>query len=171
MGIFVGEVTDLHVDRRLRSDQRDVGAVGEQRRRRLVAAIRGRKRRFDADLVEVALRDRDIGWSVQDRTHHLVVSNLRVRLALRERAERRGDGERAESGKPGLQGTAAIEHVGSHCVRERGGVRIPSGAQRVSTDFRQKATELDQGCPQPRDLLARQNVVQSPERSNAAAAR
>ena len=50
-------VAVLHVDRGLRADQRDVGAVGQQRRDRLVAALRGRQRDVEAGFLEVALGD------------------------------------------------------------------------------------------------------------------
>ena len=103
-------IADLHVDRGLRADQRDVGAVGQERRQRLVAAESGRQRLLDADLLEVALGDRHIGRRVEHRAHDLVVADLHRRLALRERGERRGDGERAEGGEPAFEGAAAIEH-------------------------------------------------------------
>ncbi len=75
-----------HVDGRFRAHQSDVGRVGEQRRHGLVAAVRGRERLLDADLLEVALGNRDIGRGVHDRAHNLVVAHLHRRLLLSQRA-------------------------------------------------------------------------------------
>ena len=107
-----------HVDRGLRSDQRDVGGIGKQRRRRLVAAERGRHRDVEAGVLEVALADGDVGRRVEDRAHHLVVADLHQRLALATRHERRGDGQRA-GGETALDDTTTIEHGEPSFARER----------------------------------------------------
>ncbi len=107
----------LNVDRRFRSDQGDVRAVGEQRRHRLVAALRGRHRHIKAGVFEIAVGDGHVGGRIEDRAHDLGVANLHRRLGLRECVERRGDEQQAELGETNLKSTAAVEHGNPRVLR------------------------------------------------------
>ena len=112
------------VDRRLRSHERDVGAVGQQRRHGFVAALRGGDGLLDALLLEIAIGDRDVGRHIKHRAHHLVVADLCQRLLLRTRDARRGKGESA-GGEAALDDASAVEHV---LLQDRMHGRPASGA-------------------------------------------
>src|SRR5262249_38821725 len=124
---FGRRVAVLHVDRRLRSDQGDVRAVGEQRRHRFVAALRGRHRHVEARVFEVTAGEGHVGGRIENRAHDLAVANLHRRLCLRECVERRGDEQQAESGETNLKSAAAVEHgdsrvlalTGTNCTTPR----------------------------------------------------
>src|SRR5262245_58695239 len=87
-----GRVAVLDVDRRFRADERDVGLVGQHDRNRLVAALCGRERDVEPELIEVALGDCHIGRRVEHRAHDLVVANFDARFRLRKGSQRSSGG-------------------------------------------------------------------------------